>query len=74
MYILVLLGVFMFSICYYIVYDFFYMAYQRKIVREHQEEWDRIKAELEEKGADYIDIAEAYGRYIEVCDGCFPSM
>ena len=74
MYICIALGMIVLAICYCLAFDLYYMAIQRKIVREHQEEWDRIKAELEEKGADYIEIAEAYGRYIEVCGGCFPSM
>ena len=72
LYIYVWLLVFVFAIGYYIVFDLFYMAWQRKTVKKHQEEWDKIRAELEEKGADYIEIAEAYGRYIEVCGGCFP--
>lgn len=66
--------VFACAIVYYIVFDLFYMSLQRKKVKEHQEEWDKIRAELEEKGANYIEIAEAYGRYIEVCGGCFPCM
>lgn len=57
-----------------LAFDLYYMALQRKIVREHQKEWDAIKAELEEKGANHIEIAEAYERYIESCGGCFPCM
>jgi hypothetical protein len=69
-----MLAVFMFAICYYIIYDLFYMASLRKTVKKHQEEWDKIKMELIEKGADYIEIADAYGKYIKVCGGCFPSL
>ncbi len=74
MYMCIAFGMIVFAICYCIVFYLCYMAIQRKTVREHQEEWDRIRAELEENGADYIEIAEAYGRYIEVCGGCFPGM
>ena len=68
------LGCILFAICFCLITDLFYMALQRKTVKKHQEEWDSIKAELEENGADYIEIADAYGRYIEVCGGCFPSL
>ena len=73
-YLYVALGCIGFVICYCLAFDLFYMALQRKTVKKHQEEWDKIKAELEEKGADYSDIADAYGEYIKVCGGCFPSM
>ena len=74
LYIFVVLLTFVFAIVYYIVFDLFYMALQRKTVKKHQEEWDKIKAELVEKGADYIELADAYGRYIKTCGGCFPCL
>lgn len=73
-YMLIAFGLIVFAILYCLAFDFFYMALQRKIVRKNQEEWDKIKMELEEKGADYIEISDAYGEYIKVCGGCYPSM
>ena len=74
MYIWVAFGMIVFVILYCLAFDFYYMALQRKTVRKNQEEWDRIKEELEEKGADYVEIADAYGEYIKVCGGCYPAM
>jgi hypothetical protein len=51
-----------------------YLAILRKKVKKNQEEWDKIKAELIEKGADNDKIAEEYLRFMNECDGCYPSM
>ena len=81
----------MFIICCFGFFALFFIGYSiyywlvdmrtQKLLKEHQEEWDKIKAELEEKGADDIEIADAYAHYLDSlistrdaqCGACFPS-
>jgi hypothetical protein len=73
-YLYIALGMILCAVCYIVAFDWSYHALLRKQVAKNQKEWDKIKAELEEQGADYIEIAEAYGRYMAVCGGCYPRL
>ena len=73
-YIIGTIGMLMFIVCYCFVFELCYTAYLRKKVKKNQEVWDKIKAELIEKGADNDEIADEYLRFMALCDGCYPSM
>ncbi len=54
----------------------------QKLLKQHQKEWDKIKLELEKKGANGNEIVEEYSKYLELlictrdswCGACFPSI
>ena len=73
-YLWVTFGMIVYAICHIIVFYLLYTASVRKQVKENQKEWDKIRVQLEEKGADYIEIAEEYRRCMAMWDGCYPCM
>ena len=81
----------MFIVCGFGIIALFFICYSihswildvrtKKLLKIHQEEWNKINAELEEKGADFREILDAYCHFLDVlistrdalCGACFPS-